>query len=135
MPLDFQPGTRWSYSPRTGLDVVARVIEIISGSSYDRFLRERIFDPLKMNSTYFNLPETLETKRVVLNADWVKAKGWGRRTNYYSASGGLSSTAEDFLHFQQMLLNGGVLFGHRILSPDSVAMMRKNQIRINSSQK
>ena len=80
VPLDFQPGTRWSYSPRTGLDVVARVIEIISGTSYDRFLRERIFDPLKMNSTYFNLPETLETKRVVLNADWAKAKGWGRRT-------------------------------------------------------
>ena len=129
VPLDFQPGTRWSYSPRTGLDVVARVIEIIAGTSYDRFLRERIFDPLKMNSTYFNLPETLETKRVVLNADWAKAKGWGRRTNYYSASGGLSSTAEDFLHFQQMLLNGGVLFGHRILSPDSVAMMRKNQVR------
>lgn len=128
VPLDFQPGSKWSYSPRVGLDVVARIIEIVTETPYDQFLRERIFDPLEMNSTYFNLPSNLEAKRVVLNASWAKAKGWGKRTPYFSASGGLSSTAEDYLHFQQMLLNGGELFGRRILSSDSVNSMRRNQV-------
>ena len=128
VPLDFEPGTRWSYSPRTGHDVVARIIEIVSGTSYDVFLRERIFKPLHMNSTYFNLPTGLESKRVVLNNDWAKAKGWGKRTKYFSASGGLSSAAEDYLHFEQMLLNGGELFGHRLLAPSSIKMMGSNQV-------
>ena len=128
VPLDFQPGSKWGYSPRVGLDVVARIIEIVSESTYDQFLRERIFGPLEMNSTYFNLPSNLEAKRVVLNANWAKAKGWGKRTPYFSASGGLSSSAEDYLHFQQMLLNGGELFGRRILSSESVNSMRRNQV-------
>ena len=127
VPLDFQPGSKWGYSPRVGLDVVARIIEIVSESTYDQF-EERIFGPLEMNSTYFNLPSNLEAKRVVLNANWAKAKGWGKRTPYFSASGGLSSSAEDYLHFQQMLLNGGELFGRRILSSESVNSMRRNQV-------
>jgi CubicO group peptidase (beta-lactamase class C family) len=128
VPLDFQPGTRWSYSPRTGLDVVARIIEIVSETPFDEFLRERIFNPLEMTNTYFNLPTDKESKRVVMNVDWAKSKGWGKRTKYFSASGGLSSAAEDYLHFEQMLLNGGELFGHRLLSPAGVKMMGSNQV-------
>ncbi len=128
VPLDFQPGTRWSYSPRTGLDVVARIIEIVSETAFDEFLRERIFTPLEMNCSYFNLPSDKESKRVVMKGgDWAKLKDWGP-TKYVSASGGLSSTAEDYLHFEQMLLNGGELFGHRLLRPASVKMMSSNQV-------
>ena len=128
MPLDFQPGTRWSYSPRTGLDVVGRIIEIVSETPFDEFLRERIFNPLEMNCSYFNLPSDKESKRVVMKGgDWAKLKGWGP-TKYFSASGGLSSAAEGYLHFEQMLLNGGELFGHRLLRPTSVKMMSSNQV-------
>ncbi|MBP62682.1 MAG: hypothetical protein CMJ62_14275 [Planctomycetaceae bacterium] len=129
VPLDFQPRTRWSYSPRTGLDVVARIIEIVSETPFDEFLRERIFNPLEMNSSWFNLPSDKESKRVVIEGSkgWAKAKGWGK-TGYFSASGGLSSAAEDYLHFEQMLLAGGEFFGHRLLRPSSVKTMSSNQV-------
>lgn len=127
VPLDFQPGTRWSYSSRTGLDVVARIIEIVSETPFDEFLQERIFDPLEMNNTYFNLPSDMESKRVVINGMDLKAKGWGA-TKFFSASGGLSSAAEDYLHFEQMLLNGGELFGNRFLRSESVKLMSSNQV-------
>src|SRR5579864_4910300 len=57
VPLDFQPGTRWSYSPGAGFDTLGRVVEIISGQSYDKFLRQRIFDPLGMKDTVFHTAE------------------------------------------------------------------------------
>ena len=127
VPLDFQPGTQWGYSQ--GLDVVARIIEIVSETPFDEFLRERIFEPLEMNNTYFNLPSDKESKRIVLTGLGAsKAKAWGEATKYISASAGLSSTAEDFLHFEQMLLNGGELFGHRLVSPASVETMSSNQV-------
>jgi len=126
-PLDFQPGTQWGYS--MGLDIVARVIEIVSKTPFDEFLRERIFEPLEMNNTYFNIPSDKHSKRIVLTGIGAeKTKDWIKTTQYISASAGLSSIAEDFLHFEQMLLNGGELFGHRLLSPASVAMMSSNQV-------
>ncbi len=126
-PLDFQPGTQWGYS--MGLDIVARIIEIVSKTPFDEFLRERIFDPLEMNNTYFNLPGNKASKRIVLTGIGAeKGKDWLATTRYISASAGLSSTAEDFLHFEQMLLNGGALFGHRLLSPASVKTMSSNQV-------
>ena len=128
MPLDFQPGTRWGYSPRLGHDVVARVIEIISRLPYDEFVRTRIFEPLGMTDTHFNLPPEKESRRVVIHGLDTKAKGWDKPTRYVSASGGLSSTAADFLRFEQMLANGGTLFGKRLLRPGSVAIMSSNQV-------
>ena len=127
MPLDFQPGTRWAYSAYVGLDVVARVIEIITETPYDEFVRERIFEPLDMKDTHFFLPKAKEPRRVVIHGLDGKAKGWGKKSSYVSASGGLSSTARDFLHFEQMLLGRGSLFGKRLLSPESVAIMTRNQ--------
>ncbi len=127
VPLDFQPGTQWGYS--MGLDIVARIIEIVSKTPFDEFLRERIFDPLEMYNTYFNLPGNKASKRIVLTGiDAEKGKDWLATTRYISASAGLSSTAEDFLHFEQMLLNGGKLFGHRLLTPASVKTMSSNQV-------
>ena len=128
MPLDFQPGTRWAYSARVGHDVVARVIEIVSGMPYDEFVRTRIFEPLGMADTHFNLPLEKEARRVVIHGLDAKAKGWDQPTHYVSASGGLSSTAADYLRFEQMLANGGTLFGNRILGPGSVATMARNQV-------
>ena len=128
VPLDFQPGTRWFYSGGTGLDVVARIIEIVSGTPFDVFLRERIFNPLGMNDTYFNVPENKKSRRVVIQGrDMTR---WANRgpTKYFSASGGLSSTAGDFLRFEQMLVNQGALFGNRIISPQSVKTMSTNQV-------
>ena len=76
MPLDFQPGTRWSYSPRVGHDVVARIIEIVSGLPYDEFVRTRIFEPLGMTDTHFNLPPEKESRRVVIHGLDTATKGW-----------------------------------------------------------
>ena len=128
MALDFQPGTRWGYSPRVGHDVVARIIEIVSGLPYDEFVRTRILEPLGMTDTHFNLPPEKESRRVVIHGLDTKAKGWDEPTRYLSASGGLSSTAADYLRFEQMLANGGTLFGNRLLSPRSVATMSSNQV-------
>jgi CubicO group peptidase (beta-lactamase class C family) len=132
MPLDFQPGTRWAYSAGIGLDVVARIIEVITETPYEDFVHTRIFKPLGMTDTYFFLPKEKESRRVVIHGaiekGWGKSKGWGLETHYASASGGLSSTARDYLHFEQMLLDQGTLFGNRILSPESVATMSSNQV-------
>ena len=126
--LDFQPGTRWKYSPGIGLNVVSRIIEIVSGMPFDQFISERILQPLDMNSTYFNVPPEYQNRRVVISDRDMSRFFDGPPTTYFSASGGLSSTAGDYLKFEQMLVNGGELFGNRLLSPRSVRMMSSNQI-------
>ena len=126
--LDFKPGARWKYSPGIGLNVVSRIIEIVAGMPFDQFISERILQPLDMNSTYFNVPPEYQNRRVVI-ADRDMSRFFdGPPTTYFSASGGLSSTAGDYLKFEQMLVNGGELFGNRLLSPRSVRMMSSNQI-------
>lgn len=126
--LDFQPGERWAYSPGVGLDVVARIVEIVSGQAFDEFLKERIFEPLDMNNTFFNVPPEYKNRRVIIS-DRDMSRFLDRPpTKYFSASGGLTSSAEDYLKFEQMLVNGGELFGNRLLSPRTVRMMGSNQI-------
>ena len=130
-PLDFQPGTRWAYSPGSGLKVVGRVIEIASGMSLHEFIQSRILDPLDMKDTYWDVPED-QLYRMPYKFH-NKAKGNGRvigedLSAYVSNAGGLFSTTRDYLHFQQMLVNGGTLFGHQILKPETVAMMTTNQV-------
>ena len=126
VPLDFQPGSRRAYSGTTGLDVVARIIEIVSGVPFNEFVQTRIFDPLEMNDTHYNVPPSKAARRVVIHGRDMS--GAGGVTTYFSGSFGLSSTAKDYLHFQQMLTNGGELFGRRLLSPRTVAMMTSNQV-------
>jgi CubicO group peptidase (beta-lactamase class C family) len=125
--LDFQPGSRWTYSPGTGLDVVARIVEMVSETPYDQFLQERIFDPLGMKDTHYNLPSEKESRRVEIH-DRDMSRFRRGSTGYFSGSYGLSSTAEDYLRFEQMLASGGELFGNRLLSPRSVKMMGSNHI-------
>ncbi len=118
-PLDFQPGTRWSYGNAGFHAVLPRIIEIVSKTPFDEFMRQRMLKPLEMNNSYFDLPSKLESKRIVLKGFKGKKPKGGM---------GLSSAAEDFLHFEQMLLGGGELFGHRLISPESVKMMSSNQV-------
>ena len=126
VPLDFQPGSRRAYSGTTGLDVVARIIEIVSGMPFDEFVQTRILDPLEMNDTHYNVPPSKAARRVVIHGRDMS--GAGGVTTYFSGSFGLSSTAKDYLHFQQMLTNGGELFGRRLLSPRTVVLMTSNHV-------
>ena len=126
MALDFQPGSRWTYSGGTGLDVVARIVEIASETPFDEFLKTRIFDPLEMADTHYNLPSEKESRRVAIQGRDLSR--WMGETTYFSGSYGLTSTARDYLHFEQMLANGGELFGNRLLSPRSVEMMASNHL-------
>ena len=124
-PLDFQPGSRWSYSGTVGLDVVARIVEIVSGTPFNEFVQTRIFDPLDMKDTHWNVPKDKLERMPVFSND----KGpWIKSPDYFSGSIGLVSTARDYMHFEQMLVNKGSLFGHRLLKPESVAMMSSNQV-------
>jgi CubicO group peptidase (beta-lactamase class C family) len=124
-PLDFHPGAQWAYSGTVGLDVVARIIEIASGTPFNEFVRQRIFEPLNMTDTHWVVPKDKLDRMPVFSND----KGpWIRSDDYFSGSLGLVSTARDYMHFEQMLANKGTLFGHRLLDPESVAMMSTNQV-------
>lgn len=131
-PLEFQPGSRWSYSPLAAFDTLGRVVEVASGLSFEKFLKQRLFDPLGMKETSFHptaeqLPRIpaayqrtdgtmtpLDAKNRMLNL-------YG--ANYSSGGGGLYSTIEDYALFAQMLLDGGQGNGKRLLSPKSIEWM------------
>ena len=117
-PLIFQPGTRWVYGNVGIHSVLPRIIEIVTETPFHEFMQERLFNPLEMNNSYFHVPSEKVSKRVVIAGLDFKEKG----------SGGLVSAAEDFLHFEQMLLNDGEFFGRRLLSPAIVKMMSSNQV-------
>jgi CubicO group peptidase (beta-lactamase class C family) len=128
-PLEFQPGTRWMYSASDGIDVLARVVEIVSGVPMDKFLKQRIFDPLDMPNTS-HYPTDAQMPRLV-TAYTKDAKGLTKNQNslsmsskvYFAGGGGLVTTIDDYAHFAQMLANKGELFGHRLLSPRTVDLM------------
>jgi len=125
--LDFQPGSRWQYSAATALDVVAYIIEIESGLPFDQFVKQRILDPLGMNSSWWNVPEEYQDRRVVIVDRDMSRFFDVPDTTYFSGSYGLNSSAGDYLRFEQMLANGGELFGNRLLSPRTVRMMASDQ--------
>jgi CubicO group peptidase (beta-lactamase class C family) len=128
-PLDFQPGTRWSYSPGAGFDTLARTVEIASGRSFDPFLRRQIFEPLGMKDIFFHPAEDrLPRIASIYHRDGgtltkVDQQTRLANTTYFSGAGGLMTDAEDYLQFGQMLLNGGQLNGKRLLSPKTVELM------------
>ena len=128
VPLEFQPGTRWAYSAQAGFDALLRIVEVASGQPGDQFLKQRIFDPLGMKDTYF-YPAEGNPRFVTLYRKTATALEKQSNPNfmngaYFSGGGGLFSTAEDYLQFAQMLLNGGELNGKRLLVPRTVEMMR-----------
>lgn len=139
MPLHFNPGEKYKYSE--GIDVAGYLIEVLSGKPLDVFFKERIFDPLQMNDTYFYLPDSkvarladVQTKK---DQDWVLTDDTpyfdvlypvnGYRA-FFSGGGGLSSTATDYARFLQMYLNKGIYNGKRLLSRLTVEIIMANHI-------
>jgi CubicO group peptidase (beta-lactamase class C family) len=129
IPLMYQPGTRWHYSLST--DVLGRLVEVVSGQTFDVFLRERIFGPLGMDDTGFYVPAPNHDRlsrmyghqgreRTLTLSDTM---GFKTPPTRFSGGGGLVSTAHDYARFAQMLLNGGELDGARILGRKTVELM------------
>jgi CubicO group peptidase (beta-lactamase class C family) len=134
VPIDFQPGAEWRYSGLDGIDTLGRIVEVASGLTFDRFLKERIFDPLGMKDTTF-VPQAAQMPRaasVYRRADNELVKqenpSFFPSQMYFSGGAGLWSTAEDYLQFAQMLVNGGTLNGKRLLSPRTVDLMGSNHV-------
>ncbi|QUS42431.1 class A beta-lactamase-related serine hydrolase [Tardiphaga alba] len=132
LPLAYQPATVWDYGHST--DVLGRVIEVASGMSLYQFEKQYIFDPLGMPDTSYyvadpakasRIAQPLPTDRIIGNetiSDPTIPRKWE------SGGGGLVATTGDYARFLQMLLNGGEIDGKRILQPETVALMRKNEV-------
>ncbi len=152
LPLLFNPGDRWNYS--LSVDVLGRLVEVVSGVPLDQFLRTRIFEPLGMKDTYFYLPPE-KVDRLATVYTYYDGKGLARfpdapiveGTMVYSADypykgprklfsggAGLSGTAMDYARFCQMMLNGGKLGDARLLSRKSVELMSHDQLGKISSE-
>jgi len=131
-PLAFHPGDRWVYGDST--DYVAILVEKISGQSLDEFLRARIFEPLGMRDTHYNVPrEKVNRTAAVYRPDdngkiQLLRKPEFREPTFGRGVAGLSGTAADYFRFSQMLLNGGEYNGHRLLGRMTVDMMLANHI-------
>ncbi len=146
IPLLHQPGTAWEYGLNT--DVLGRVVEVASGKTLDEFFRERIFNPLRMHDTAFLVPKekrsrlasvyTPEGKKTIRRVSsgpiqlgslvYSATYPTADNSRYYSGGAGLTSTARDYARFLQMLLNRGELDGKRLLKPETVDQMTRNQI-------
>jgi CubicO group peptidase (beta-lactamase class C family) len=129
VPLDFQPGTLWRYSGQAGFDVLSRVIEVVSGQTFDVFLRQRLLDPLGMKDTGFFPGPGKESRLVTIYQLTPQGLRPGNQTVsnvYFSGAGGMMSTAEDYLQFAQMMLNEGQLNGRRYLGPRTMQLMVSN---------
>lgn len=135
MPLDFQPGKGGGYSPLAGFDLLARVVEVVSGLPFDAYLQQNLFDPLGMQDTAFRLDDAQSARLVHVykreknrlqdvtdtaeDMDSLLQRG----ENYTAGCGGLFSTLHDYDRFAHMLLNGGVVDGVRVLQPETARQM------------
>ena len=136
VPLEFSPGTRWNYSVAS--DVLGHLVEVMSGMSFDAYLRARIFEPLGLKDTAFTVPDgaasrfaanysrgpdkTLRLEDDPQNSIYLKPR------TFFSGGGGLVSTAHDYLRFCRMLVNGGELDGVRILGRKTIDLMTRNHL-------
>ena len=137
LPLHHEPGEAFTYGE--SLDVLGYFIEVISQKSLDVFFKERIFDPLEMNDTYFYLPTTHQDRLVPVQTKkdgfWTKYQGDFYDTNYpvkgaktfLSGGAGLSSTTADYSNFLQMFLNKGSFNDKQILGKKTVELVYVNQ--------
>jgi CubicO group peptidase (beta-lactamase class C family) len=135
-PLEFQPGTKWAYS-NVGIDTLGRIIEVVSGQSYEGFLKQRVFDPLSMPDTCFYPTEEQKSRTAVTynrqGGKLVRSQGdiigLPPGARFPIPAGGLYSTAGDLARVYRMMLNRGELAGKRILSAASVKEMTRVQTR------
>jgi CubicO group peptidase (beta-lactamase class C family) len=132
LPLHFEPGTKWMYGVST--DVLGRVIEVVSGKSLNVFFKDRVFDPLDMPDTSFQLPKE-KVDRFSANysgkLDIIDKPAESKYLNppkMLSGGGGLVSTTSDYMRFLQMIANQGELDGKRLLKEKSVKLMSTNQL-------
>ena len=132
-PLAFQPGDRWQYGSST--DFVAILVEKMSGMTIDEFVRTRIFQPLGMRDTFYNVPREKATKVAAIyrpdkdgKITLLRKPEYHEPTTYFPGVAGLNGTAADYFRFSQMLLNGGEYNGQRLLGRMTVNMMITNQI-------
>ena len=137
-PLQFEPDTKYQYS-NAGINTAGRIIEVVSGMPYEKFLEERLFKPLGMKNTTF-FPTSRQIKRIakaykpnaakmdleVTNIEQLKYP-LDSKDRYPMPAGGLFSTAEDVSRFYRMVLNGGILEGKRVLSEEAVKQMTSKQ--------
>jgi len=137
LPLAYQPGTTWDYSH--SVDVLGRVIEVISGKSLYEFEKERILDPLGMKDTGFYV--TASDKKTLVAEPFPNDRKIGNdatmgdprvQQKWESGGGGMVSTIGDYACFAAMILNGGALDGKRYLSPKTIAYMGANHIAPSS---
>ncbi len=136
VPLEFDPGDAWNYSVST--DVLGYLVQVVSGMPFETFLRTRIFEPLGMIDTGFSVPESqqhrltacymLDQRGNVVLQDDPASSDFLREPATYSGGGGLISTADDYMRFCRMLLNGGELDGARIVSPKTLKLMTLNHL-------
>ncbi len=134
MPLLFQPGSHFNYSEAT--TVLGRIVELVSGMSFDRFLRERVLDPLGMHDTdWYAAPEKVERLAqlyVPFDRQAHPFEDLARRATRFPAGldggGGLIASAGDYQRFMTMLLRGGELEGVRLLSPRTLELMTSNHL-------
>jgi CubicO group peptidase (beta-lactamase class C family) len=133
LPLVRQPGTAWEYGMST--DVLGRIVEVASGMELDQFVQERIAKPLNLTATGFSISQSQADRVAEPQVDPATGKkpavGAGNpaiKPKWLSGGGGMMSTAEDYVRFCQMLLNGGELDGVRLLSPKTVALMTSDHL-------
>jgi CubicO group peptidase (beta-lactamase class C family) len=138
LPLAYQPGSKWMYS--LSADVQGYLVEKLSGKSLPEFMQERIFAPLGMRDTGFNVPQDKLPRLATVYAARMKdgrldpeprAANITKLPGLPLGGGGLYATAGDYLRFAQMLANGGVLGDVRILAPRTVELMRSNHLTPN----
>jgi CubicO group peptidase (beta-lactamase class C family) len=136
LPLDYSPGTRWLYSQ--SVDIVGYLVQLLSGQRLDQYLQEQIFNRLGMSDTGFWV-QPHQQQRLSTNYRGVRGGGieivddleksaYLREPTFHSGSGGLVSTAGDYLRFCQMLLGKGTLEGERIIGRKTLELMTKNHL-------
>ncbi|HYE33211.1 MAG TPA: serine hydrolase domain-containing protein, partial [Methylomirabilota bacterium] len=127
-PMQFEPGAKWSYT-QSGINAGGRIVEVLSGMTFDEFLQKRLFNPLGMKDTTFYLTPEHRQRLVTAysrNKDTEKLDPvpprpeFGPRDRPPQGNGGLYSTAPDYARFCQMLLNGGTFEGKRYLSAEAM---------------
>lgn len=133
LPLAYQPGTTWDYS--YSIDVLGRVVEVVSGQTLHQFEKENLLDPLGMADTGFGVEDTARQGRIA--EPFANDRSFGVDAEFsdprhpvrmQSGGGGMVSTARDYARFLQMMLNGGTLDGHRYLGPQTVRYMTSDQL-------